>query len=91
MTAPIPTRHTAGRVAAVRYFDLAVADLPELVEASTLAGDTDALIRLRVSDEDHLKRVIDRVRCGKRGSAKVTGTRTLIVLGTTTGAAGTRT
>jgi hypothetical protein len=44
-----------------------------------------------VSDVDHLKRVIDRVRRGKRGSAKVTGTKTLIVLASTTGAAGTRT
>ncbi|HZV26178.1 MAG TPA: Lrp/AsnC family transcriptional regulator [Acidothermaceae bacterium] len=74
----------------VADIDLAVADLPELVESFTLAGDPDALVRLRVSDVDHLKRVIDRVRRGKRGSAKIIGTKTLIVLGTTTGAAGAR-
>ena len=67
--------------------DRAVADLPELVESFTLAGDPDALVRLRVSDVDHLKRVIDRIR-RRRGSAKITGTKTLIVLGTSTGPAG---
>ncbi len=60
-----------------------VADLPELVEAFTIAGDPDALVRLRVSDLDHLKRVIDRIR----RSGKVTGTKTLIVLGSTSGPA----
>ena len=59
--------------------DRAFVDLPELVEGFTIAGDTDALVRLRVSDLDHLKRVIDTIR---RGSG-VTGTKTLIVLGTT--------
>jgi Lrp/AsnC family transcriptional regulator, leucine-responsive regulatory protein len=61
--------------------DRAFVDLPELVEAFTIAGDTDALVRLRVSDLDHLKRVIDRIRRG----AGVTGTKTLIVLGATPG------
>lgn len=60
-----------------------VADLPELIEAFTIAGDPDALVRLRVTDLDHLKRVIDRIR----RSGKVTGTKTLIVLGTTPGRA----
>jgi Lrp/AsnC family leucine-responsive transcriptional regulator len=69
----------------VADIDLAVEDLPELVESFTLAGDPDALIRLRVSDVDHLKRVIDRVRRGRRGSAQIVGTKTLIVLGSTTG------
>lgn len=46
-----------------------------------MAGDPDALVRLRVTDLDHLKRVVDRIR----RSGKVTGTKTLIVLGTTTG------
>jgi DNA-binding Lrp family transcriptional regulator len=59
--------------------DRAFIDLPELVEGFTIAGDTDALLRLRVSDLDHLKRVIDTIR---RGTG-VTGTKTLIVLGTT--------
>jgi Lrp/AsnC family leucine-responsive transcriptional regulator len=71
--------------------DAAVADLPELVESFTLAGDPDALVRLRVSDVDHLKRVLDRLRRAQRGSAKITNTKTLIVLGSRTGPAGTRT
>lgn len=52
-------------------------DMSEVVEAFTVAGDPDALVRLRVSDLDHLKRVIDRIR----RSGRVTGTKTLIVLG----------
>ena len=68
----------------VDEIDGAVADVPELVESFTIAGDPDALIRLRVTDVDHLKRVIDRVRRG----GSVTGTKTLIVLGTRKGPAG---
>jgi DNA-binding Lrp family transcriptional regulator len=60
--------------------DRTVAGLPELVEAFTTAGDPDALVRLRVTDLDHLKRVIDRIR----RTGRVTGTKTLIVLGSTT-------
>lgn len=63
--------------------DRTVAGLPELVEAHTVAGDPDALVHLRVTDLDHLKRVID----GIRRSGRVTGTKTLIVLGTTRGEA----
>ena len=55
-----------------------VADLPELIESFTIAGDPDALVRLRVTDLDHLKRVIDKIR----RTGNVTGTKTLIVLGT---------
>jgi DNA-binding Lrp family transcriptional regulator len=62
-------------------------DLPELVEAFTLAGDPDALVRLRVRDVEHLKRVIDQVRRGRRGGAKILGTKTLIVLGRRKGSA----
>jgi DNA-binding Lrp family transcriptional regulator len=54
-----------------------VAGLPEVVEAFTTAGDPDALVRVRASDLDHLKRVIDRIR----RTGKVTGSKTLIVLG----------
>jgi Lrp/AsnC family leucine-responsive transcriptional regulator len=57
------------------------ANLPELVEAFTTAGDPDALVRLRVRDLDHLKRVIDTMR----RSGRVVGTKTLIVLGSTPG------
>ena len=68
----------------VQDIDHAVDDLPELVESFTLAGDPDALVRLRVRDVDHLKRVIDQIRRGRRGGAKIIGTKTLIVLGTST-------
>ncbi len=68
----------------VADIDGTVADLPELVEAFTIAGDPDALVRLRVTDLDHLKRVIDRIR----RSGNVTGTKTLIVLGSRSGPAG---
>jgi Lrp/AsnC family transcriptional regulator, leucine-responsive regulatory protein len=52
--------------------------MAEVVEAFTTAGDPDALVRVRATDLDHLKRVVDRIR----RSGKVTGTKTLIVLGT---------
>ncbi len=74
----------------VDEIDAAVADLPELVESFTLAGDPDALIRVRVRDVEHLKSVIDRVRRGQRGGAKIIGTKTLIVLASRTGSAGSR-
>jgi Lrp/AsnC family transcriptional regulator, leucine-responsive regulatory protein len=69
----------------VGEIDAAMVDLPELVEAFTLAGDPDALIRLRVRDVDHLKNVIDRVRRRTKTGAKILNTKTLIVLGTTKG------
>jgi DNA-binding Lrp family transcriptional regulator len=72
----------------VADIDASVADLPEVVESFTLAGDPDALVRLRVSDVDHLKRVIDRIRRGRRGGAKITETKTLIVLGSSARAGG---
>ncbi len=68
--------------------DNAVGDLPELVESFTLAGDPDALVRLRVADVEHLKRVLDRIRRGNRRGAKIIGTKTLIVLGKTKGSGG---
>src|SRR6201999_229341 len=46
--------------------DEAFTALPELVESFTIAGDPDALVRLRVTDLDHLKRVIDKMRRGGR-------------------------
>lgn len=61
--------------------DRTVAGLSELIEAFTVAGDPDALVRLRVANLDHLKRVIDQIR----RSGKVTGTKSLIVLGSTVG------
>jgi Lrp/AsnC family transcriptional regulator, leucine-responsive regulatory protein len=68
--------------------DRAVDDLPELVETFTLAGDPDALVHLRVTSVDHLKSVIDQIRRGRRGGAKIVGTKTLIVLGKSRGPAG---
>ncbi len=50
--------------------------LPEVREAFTMAGDPDALIRLRVDDVSHLGRVIKQLR----HSGKVMSTKTLIVL-----------
>jgi DNA-binding Lrp family transcriptional regulator len=52
------------------------AEVPEVVEAFTTAGDPDALARIRVKDLGHLKDVIDRIR----RTGRVTGTKTLIVL-----------
>ena len=57
---------------------LAIAiEIPEVVDVFTLAGDPDALVHIRVDDVDHLKQVINRLR----GSGHVTGTKTLMVLG----------
>lgn len=53
-------------------------EIPEVIELFTTAGDPDALARIRVDDVDHLKRVINQLR----RSGLVTGTKTLMVLGT---------
>jgi len=55
-------------------------DLPEVDAVYTTAGDPDALAHLRVRDVDDLTRVIDLLR----RSGRITGTKTLIVLGTET-------
>jgi Lrp/AsnC family transcriptional regulator, leucine-responsive regulatory protein len=54
------------------------AELPEVEAVHTIAGDPDALVHLRVRDVADLTRVIDLLR----RTGKVTGTKTLIVLGT---------
>lgn len=51
--------------------------IPEVRAIFTVAGDPDALARIRVRDADDLKRVIDLLR----RSGKVVGTKTLMVLG----------
>jgi Lrp/AsnC family leucine-responsive transcriptional regulator len=56
------------------------AELPEVDAVYTTAGDPDALVHLRVRDVADLTRVIDLLR----RSGRVTGTKTLIVLGTET-------
>jgi Lrp/AsnC family transcriptional regulator, leucine-responsive regulatory protein len=53
------------------------AELPEVLEVLAIAGDPDALVRVRVEDMDHLQRVVNELR----RSGRVTGTKTLIVLG----------
>ncbi|MFT4265065.1 MAG: Lrp/AsnC family transcriptional regulator [Nocardioides sp.] len=50
--------------------------MPEVVQMLTIAGDPDALIRVRVDNVDHLARVVNQMR--KTG--KLIGTKTLIVL-----------
>lgn len=67
----------------VDEIDTAVTNLTEVVESFTLAGDPDALVRVRVRDLEHLKNVVDQIRRGRRGGPKVLTTRTVIVLGRT--------
>jgi Lrp/AsnC family leucine-responsive transcriptional regulator len=51
--------------------------VPEIRELYTVAGDPDALMRVRVRDVQGLKNVIDVLRSGNN----VTGTKTMMVLG----------
>jgi DNA-binding Lrp family transcriptional regulator len=51
--------------------------LPEVEEVLTLAGDPDALVRIRVDNVGHLQRVVNQLRAGGNG---VIGTKTQIVL-----------
>lgn len=53
------------------------ADVPEVQAVYTTAGDPDALIHIRARDVGHLQQVIDRMR----RAGDVTGTKTLLVLG----------
>lgn len=52
-------------------------DTPEVIAVFTVAGDPDALAWIRVRDVHHLKEVVDRLRSSKQ----VTGTKTLMILG----------
>ena len=54
----------------------AVVGIAEVTEVFTLAGDPDALVRIRIDDVDHLKQVINHLRL----SGTFTGTKTLMVL-----------
>ena len=54
-----------------------VSELPEVRDIFTTAGDPDALVRIRVDDVDHLKRVVNALR----RSPNLIGTKSLIVLG----------
>lgn len=51
--------------------------VPEVQAVHTIAGDPDALVHLRVRDLAHLQSVIDTLR----RAGTVTGTKTLMVLG----------
>jgi DNA-binding Lrp family transcriptional regulator len=53
---------------------------PEVQAVYTIAGDPDALIHVRVRDITHLQQVIDQLRRNDH----VTGTKTLMVLGSWT-------
>lgn len=53
-----------------------VKNFPEVQDFFTIAGDPDALVRLRVDDVDHLQRVVNAMR----RTGKITGTKTLIVM-----------
>jgi len=50
--------------------------IPEIQDVFTMAGDPDALLRIRVDDVEHLREVVNRLR----RSGRVTGTKTLMVL-----------
>lgn len=53
-----------------------VKGVPEVEAFYTIAGDPDALVRLRADNVDHLQRVVNRMR----RTGKVAGTKTLIVM-----------
>lgn len=53
-----------------------VAQIPEVSEVFTVAGDTDALLRIRLENVAHLREVVNALR----QSGRVTGTKTLMVL-----------
>jgi Lrp/AsnC family leucine-responsive transcriptional regulator len=50
--------------------------VPEVEQIFTIAGDPDALVRLRVDSVEHLQRVVN----GLRKSGRAAGTKTLIVM-----------
>lgn len=52
-------------------------DVPQIQALFTVAGDPDALVWIRVADVQELKWVVDQLR----SSGKITGTKTLMVLG----------
>ncbi|GGN22733.1 Lrp/AsnC family transcriptional regulator [Streptomyces fuscichromogenes] len=55
-------------------------EVPEAQAVFTISGDPDALVHVRVRDIGHLQQVID----GLRRNGHVTGTKTLMVLGSWT-------
>jgi Lrp/AsnC family leucine-responsive transcriptional regulator len=67
--------------ASVEEIAAVAAGIPEVQTVFTTAGDPDALAWIRVRDVEDLKRVIDLLR----RSGGVTGTKTMMVLGTSRG------
>jgi Lrp/AsnC family leucine-responsive transcriptional regulator len=61
----------------VEAIQLETSAVPEVLEVYTIAGDPDALVRIRVANVEHLQRVVDALRHRKG----VVGTKTLMVLG----------
>ena len=61
-------------VDAIQYETSAV---PEVLEVYTIAGDPDSLVRIRVSNVQHLQEVVDALR----HRPGIVGTKTLMVLG----------
>jgi Lrp/AsnC family leucine-responsive transcriptional regulator len=53
-----------------------VAGIPEVQEVLTLAGDPDALLRIRVDGVEDLRRVVGQLRSG----GQISSTKTLVVL-----------
>ena len=53
-----------------------VAGIPEVDEVLTLAGDPDALLRIRVDGVEDLRRVVSQLRAG----GQISSTKTLVVL-----------
>lgn len=53
-----------------------VAGIPEVDEVLTLAGDPDALLRIRVDGVEDLRRVVSQLRSG----GQISSTKTLVVL-----------
>ncbi|KAB2812663.1 Lrp/AsnC family transcriptional regulator [Pimelobacter simplex] len=53
-----------------------VAQIPEVEEVLTLAGDPDALVRIRVDGVEDLRRVVSQLR----SSGPIASTKTLVVL-----------
>jgi Lrp/AsnC family transcriptional regulator, leucine-responsive regulatory protein len=54
----------------------AVTGIPEVREVFTVAGDPDALVRIRLENVAHLKSVVNALRL----TGRVTGTKTLMVM-----------
>jgi DNA-binding Lrp family transcriptional regulator len=67
--------HFAGDLDLAQIMEF-VAQIPEVQEVLTLAGDPDALVRIRVEGVEDLRRVVSQLRAGPA----VNSTKTLVVL-----------